>query len=654
LSRPEQKLFVLLIALGLITSLWVGWQRTQVEAASRTVELAADWGQVQEVANSVGRPPIDLLRELSRAGVTGVSVTEDTPSSLRDQGLLTIRAVPQAAVDGQPAVTTLISSPSPEVLNRVGAFLAHRLGVRVRKLIAQAPGEGPLLAIPGTLDPIRSMGVGLPEADVRMLRAQGFDILGRISNFPVKDTGTLEWATAQLKAEGARVVLFSGEEVLGYLDLLKDTAAALEAQGLVYGSVEFSKQRGDESLSQNLHSGLVRVHSVASNEIGKLRVPELVDRYVRAVEERNIRVCYLRLPTFATKDADQSLVDYVSQIRTGLQAAGFQLGQAGPFTPFEPPRVAHLVMGAGSTAALFLLLTWIFPLGTSWWILLYVVGTATDLSAMFVVGNFARRYLALKAALVFPALAGIWAYRRALSTVPDRGHVTAPRSTAPLLDVLGASVMSLGGAVFVVGLLSDRDFMMRTYQFMGIKAAHVLPLIGLALVLGLDFLAGPQPWQEQWDRLKERSKRLLDQPLITWQVLVGLVAAGAILFLLLRTGNDPGVGVSSLELRLRGLLDRILLVRPRTKEFLVGHPFLFLAFALAPKLSRRALVALLLVGFIGQVSLVNTFCHIHTPLHVSILRILNGLWVGLVFGALLTAAVRPFLGERAKAVRNAA
>lgn len=40
----------------------------------------------------------------------------------------------------------------------------------------------------------------------------------------------------------------------------------------------------------------------------------------------------------------------------------------------------------------------------------------------------------------------------------------------------------------------------------------------------------------------------------------------------------------------------------------------------------------LLAGFIGQLSLINTFCHAHTPLSVSLLRVYHGLWIGALLG----------------------
>jgi hypothetical protein len=104
--------------------------------------------------------------------------------------------------------------------------------------------------------------------------------------------------------------------------------------------------------------------------------------------------------------------------------------------------------------------------------------------------------------------------------------------------------------------------------------------------------------------------------------------------------------VSRLELKLRSILDKVLIVRPRTKEFLIGHPALFLGIAAALG-GRRGWAALLLViGTIGEVSLINTFCHIHTPIEVTVLRVIIGAVVGVLIGIVVLRLFSRPAGER--------
>jgi hypothetical protein len=120
-----------------------------------------------------------------------------------------------------------------------------------------------------------------------------------------------------------------------------------------------------------------------------------------------------------------------------------------------------------------------------------------------------------------------------------------------------------------------------------------------------------------------------------WHLAAGCLAAVIVGLLLARTGNDPGVGVSGTEMSVRNLLDRYL-VRPRTKEFLIGHPALLATLLLSAGRPRRSrFIPFALLGAIGQVSMVNSFCHLHTPLLMALVRTFNGLWLGVLVGFVL-------------------
>ena len=58
-----------------------------------------------------------------------------------------------------------------------------------------------------------------------------------------------------------------------------------------------------------------------------------------------------------------------------------------------------------------------------------------------------------------------------------------------------------------------------------------------------------------------------------------------------------------------------------------------------PAARRQRVLALLLLlgGAIGQVDVLNTFCHAHTPVLLSLLRVVNGLWLGVIAGVIAIA-----------------
>ena len=126
-------------------------------------------------------------------------------------------------------------------------------------------------------------------------------------------------------------------------------------------------------------------------------------------------------------------------------------------------------------------------------------------------------------------------------------------------------------------------------------------------------------------------------------MVLGILAVAGLVYIS-RTGNESAF-VSGFELQLRTALDQLLGVRPRTKEFLIGHPLMLVA--LYYGFRYRYGVGILALGMIGQVSLVNTFAHIHTPIIISLIRTGYGLLFGLIVGVGLIWAIRLMLAYTA-------
>jgi hypothetical protein len=120
-----------------------------------------------------------------------------------------------------------------------------------------------------------------------------------------------------------------------------------------------------------------------------------------------------------------------------------------------------------------------------------------------------------------------------------------------------------------------------------------------------------------------------------WHVAIMVVALAAAALMLMRSGNVTPVPPSGLEMKARAVLDHTLGVRPRSKEILFGHPAMILALAFLLAGRRKYLWAAMVAGAVGQVSLVNSCGHIHTPLLLQLMRIGNGLWLGIVVAVAL-------------------
>lgn len=79
------------------------------------------------------------------------------------------------------------------------------------------------------------------------------------------------------------------------------------------------------------------------------------------------------------------------------------------------------------------------------------------------------------------------------------------------------------------------------------------------------------------------------------------------------------------------------MVRPRFKE-IFAHALAPVALLIPwPTWIKNGMLMLIAVGI---ASILNTFSHYHTPLAISLFRVLNGILVGLILGGLGLIVVR--------------
>jgi hypothetical protein len=129
------------------------------------------------------------------------------------------------------------------------------------------------------------------------------------------------------------------------------------------------------------------------------------------------------------------------------------------------------------------------------------------------------------------------------------------------------------------------------------------------------------------------------RPLLFRYAAAAVVVGVAAVILVARSGNF-GLPVLPVEERLRTLTGDLLVARPRTKEYLLGHPALMLAAAAAAVGWRLAVAPLAAVGAIGQAGIINSFSHVHTPLLYTAWRTVNALLLGSILGAAGLAVAR--------------
>ncbi len=578
--------------------------RYRAEASNRGVGIMIEDQVAHDLGAASGKPQPEILRELKAHGVTGVAVSEDTLGDLMDRGQIKATVYDKGLVG--------LSGPST-VLNRIATAVSHRdgMGLQPPQMVL---GD---LTFKGDPTTLRTLPVGLdPDECGRVLDA-GLVLIARHSNIVGAGPTYVRETLQEDRDKGASAFLPSGEQVLGQRESIDDTRLALTDLGMDYLTAEFAKLGGDSRVSAAMPEHTIRLHSMQQAEIDRASEGAILERYTKAYRERNVRWLLVRPLSLGGQDVLASFDSFLFKLR---QAVVREKGSIKPPKPYKDPGAPRLLFPLiGLLSA-----PWIYWTGTlfvshrGWRLsglaLCVLLGAAAWLEP-------ARPYTALFIGVVSPVTAFMaWFARR------DASHPV-------WLDFLWITALSFVGGLAVAGLLNSLPYMIEVKQAVGIKAILLVPLL----------LVG---WKLLTDVAKPSD--LAQQPMRWGPALGALAVLAAVAFLWIRSGNDAPTAVSETELKFRALLDRLLYTRPRTKEILVGHPALLVGLLLArqarsdDRLKGFAALALAL-GVIGQSDIVDTMCHIHTPLDVGVARIVIGLVIGGIMGLLLWWPVRTFI-----------
>lgn len=303
-----------------------------------------------------------------------------------------------------------------------------------------------------------------------------------------------------------------------------------------------------------------------------------------------------------------------------LSSLGERLGHRGltlgeDFSALDAPhRNPLLLAGTALFAAALavLLLTSLFALSSVVELSLLLLGALAAVGGALLRPDLLQTLVAFGSAVLTPCytallLRDISAGQAGLTQLP-----LPARYPAALAGVLAISV---GGGLYIGSLLATRSYMLEFRVFSGVKLAQLLPLAAAVLILIPALRRRP-------------AGQRVPVPLILF---MALCVAAILVVMVLRSG-DYMIPVARLEIIARDWLELHLYARPRTKEMLIAFPVLALFLAAADRRTPQLELLLAVLAQVGSVSVVNSFCHIFTPVHVSLIRTLLGAGIGLVLG----------------------
>ena len=338
----------------------------------------------------------------------------------------------------------------------------------------------------------------------------------------------------------------------------------------------------------------------------------------------------------------QTTINYVHSATDKLSAKGYEFGPADIYPAYTPNPLLVVLTMIGSIA-LFVYVGQMFIAMSQHkqLVLFFALSLLSIVGFIVTSGTLLVQIWALSAAIMAPVGALVILmeeWRRSDGTRP----IGAWKSTLlALLYLVIATLFAAIGGMYIAALLGNTKFFMEFEIFRGVKLTFVLPII---LVM-IAYLQRFPLWKGRMINSGTEAKQFIKEFLTTdvkMYVFFVFAAIGAAAWVFVgRSGHTAGVPVPTFELVLRRFLENTLYARPREKEFMIGHPLLMLAtFAFLRKWPMVIHFVLTIAGVIGVASMVETFCHIRTPVFMSIMRGYDGLLLGCAIGIVLILAVR--------------
>ncbi len=673
---------IAVILVGLVCALWINWNRHEIEQRNNTVEMAMEYKDLRKLAALEGLPEEVVLKKFQVAGINSLMVFDTSLNRLGKIGaikLATGEELRQAKVLGADTgvfaavknvnenAVYIAEGDDKTAFEEAWEDLLMRYGAERTRMVSSNPpviealGSTELLPINAVREPVGILQapLGLSSSEMRKVAALGFNVIIRPQNFVNVNEEKIDSIFKRIVKAGVEVNAYmpAGAEVVGYPDKLGYMAEKMDGCKLImqehYTQLQFAPVAGLVPLAEALNYKAVRTYVIDSLEQKKITVGEGLRRWALTDEERNVRVNYIR-PYFLSQNGQDLLtmnLQYVKDSAANVKARGFKIGEAGLFEaeastvkngytgPYFPNKIAFVIIGAAVLAGAVVYLAQLVELTNGKQTILWAVLTAV-MAALLLVGSglVMRQALAFGAAVFFPVLS-----MNVILDIWDRtksGNVNALKVICNSTWQLALAVlMSLVGGMYLAAILADSRFLLEIDIYRGVKLTFVMPLVLMTVL-----------YVKRYDMLGVmgagvkvaigRVNELLNKPITFKHIAILGVLGIVLLYFVARSGHSAGVPVAAIEVKMRLFLEQLMYARPRQKEFMIGHPAFFLAayaaYYGAPRLVQYALTC---GAVIGQASLVQTFCHMRTPVFMSTVRAIDGYAMGAVIGIVVVAVL---------------
>lgn len=633
-----EKICAFILAISVIVSIYFMVQKIMVETNNNKVEISVPATEVHILAQATKVEPEKLLLRFKQAGLTSLAIQETTLRDMVNAGRamilngwqlmdhqrflgITADIVENIISDKDfNPVSYYVFTKDKTAFELLKEFIPKR-GYEIRTF----EGEGlyVIQEVKGT-GGFSNIGLGFDQSWLDMAEKLGLNVDIYTGEMQPKTKEEIEFLLSNLQNRNVSVFIAQNNQLPKDPEARQTIVSYLKQNSILLGIDEFVKTDEIAKLAKDIEYKTVRVYNRPLHK--------WMDEYLLAVRDRNDRLLYLHLFLSGQDDLVSYNEEHISEITDSLKTRGivndFMFSKAESFNLINGNVVLCFIASLGILWALIRLFI-LAELPERVSIIIAALGLMGMIAVSVVDFSLYRDLSGLAVAVIFPVVA-LYGEMKAQRSIEEKKYLSIVRTSAK--GFIKATLIATIGAFLLWGICADTEFLLGIEQFRGIKLLYILSYV---LIIILVF--------------KDKHGLSLRKPIFSIGSLLLFCLLGAIFYVLInRTGNFSTIPIPKWEIYFRIWLENTLLVRPRTKEFLIGFPALILAEGLRALGMERYSNWFYLSAMLGLVSMVNTFTHFHISSLISIIRSLEGVLLGMMIGVAVLGGLYIYEKRRTK------
>jgi len=301
----------------------------------------------------------------------------------------------------------------------------------------------------------------------------------------------------------------------------------------------------------------------------------------------------------------------------------------------NPNRILQTLTVFGVLALGLWLLLMLFKINSKYMYYLAILLTLGILSLSYIIPNLSLVLFAFATAIVFSTTAIYYFIENINNAYKYKVQGSFKIIIISSIILFSTLMISVLGGLYVNTLLSHSKYLLEIEIFRGVLLSEILPLLlfGIIYIFKFGYNNEIEELSENKPHYKDLFK-FFDINIKVKHFMYLSVLMGIGYVYISRAGHETSLKPSDYEMIFRNFLEYNIIARPRTKEFLIAFPSLMMALNFAYQGYKKFVFPFAFIGAIGYTSIINTFCHLRTPVYLSLYRVGYSVLFGIIIGAI--------------------